>query len=171
MKTEKDSDKTLFAGYKGGAEMPLEGYAALLGIFNLSFAGLLLAAKRSKNELPENIQISDLILMGLATHKLSRIISSDRITSPLRAPFTEYIQPDGASEVKEKVRGRGLRRAVGDLLHCPYCLAPWIAAGLVFGTVFKPKTTRLITATFAVSLISETIQHFYDERRHNENKN
>jgi hypothetical protein len=43
------------------------------------------------------------VLLGVATYKLSRLISSDRVTSPLRAPFVEYVEPAGASEVKEKV--------------------------------------------------------------------
>ena len=53
--------------------------------------------------MPESIAYGDLLLLGIATYKLSRLISSDRVTSPLRAPFVEYVEPAGASEVKEKV--------------------------------------------------------------------
>ncbi len=168
MKKDDKSKKSFVPGYKGGREMPLEGYAALVGVFNLSFAGLLLAAQNSKRGLPEKINLGDLFLMGIATHKLSRIISRDRVTSPLRAPFMEYVEPDGTSEVKEKVRGEGLQRAVGDLLHCPYCLSPWVAAGFVFGLVFKPKATRLIGGTFAVAVISNLLHHFFDELKSND---
>ena len=153
----------IFDGYKGGKEMPLAGYAALVGVFSLSFAGLLFAAHESKRDLTENLSVGDLILMGIATHKLSRIISRDRVTSPLRAPFMEYVAPNGTNEVKEKVRGEGLRRAVGDLLHCPYCLSPWVAAGFVFGLVFKPKMTKFVGGTLAVAVISDLFHHFFDE--------
>ncbi|MCA1613452.1 MAG: DUF1360 domain-containing protein [Acidobacteria bacterium] len=129
----------VLAGYKGGEEMPLAGYAALLGVYNAAFAGLLLAAKQSGRGLPERAGYADLLLMGVATHKLSRIIAKDFVTSPLRAPFTEYKGSAGAGEVNEKSRGEGLRRAVGDLVSCPWCMAPWVAAGLAFGFVFRPR--------------------------------
>jgi hypothetical protein len=112
----------LFAGYKGGEDMPLAGYATLLGIYNTAFATLLLTAKNSGRRLPERVSYADLVLLGLATHKISRIIAKDRVTSPLRAPFTEYEEPAGENEVKEKVRGQGLQRAIGDLGDMPLVL-------------------------------------------------
>ena len=71
-----------FAGYNGGDEMPLASYAALVGVFNTAFAALLLTAKNSGRPLPERISYADLVLLGVATHKLSRIITNDRVTSP-----------------------------------------------------------------------------------------
>ncbi|MBA3321703.1 MAG: DUF1360 domain-containing protein [Pyrinomonadaceae bacterium] len=154
------SGREIFAGYKGGEEMPLAGYAKLLGIYHAAFAGLLLlAAKQSGRPSPERVGYADLLLLGMATHKLSRIISLDRVTSPLRAPFTEYVEPSGASEVKEKPRGAGMQRAVGDLLTCPWCMGPWVAAALAFGFVFKPRATRLIGGVFAAVTISDFLQH------------
>ncbi len=158
----REAGQKLFAGYKGGEEMPLAGYAALLGIYNAAFSVLLLAAKQSGRQLPERISYADLVLLGLATHKLSRIISKDRVTSPLRAPFTEYVEPAGASEVKEKVRGTGMQRAVGDLLTCPWCMGPWVATALAFGFVFRPRATRLIGGIFAAVTISDFLQHASD---------
>ena len=145
----------VFAGYKGGEEMPLAGYAALLGIYNAAFLALLLAAQNSEDGLPEKINFADLLLLGVATHKLSRIIAKDRVTSPLRAPFTEYIEPAGESEVKEKVRGRGLQRAIGDLLICPWCMNPWVAGALALGFVFKPHATRLLAGIFTAVTIAD----------------
>src|SRR5438552_4270755 len=56
------------------------GYAAAVGAF--------LAFKRG--ELPENVAFGDLALLGIATHKTSRALTKDRVTAPLRAPFTEH---------------------------------------------------------------------------------
>ncbi|MEJ7576012.1 MAG: DUF1360 domain-containing protein [Pyrinomonadaceae bacterium] len=158
-----------FSGYKGGKEMPLASYAVLLGIYNTAFAGLLLAAKNSNHKLPERIGYADLVLLGLATHKASRIIAKDRVTSPLRAPFTEYVEPAGESEIKEKVRGEGVQRAIGDLVTCPYCLSPWVAAALTFGLVFRPRATRLVMTTFAAASISgflhEAIDHIKESKK------
>ena len=152
----------IFAGYKGGEEMPLAGYAALLGIYNAAFLALLLAARNSDDGLPERISFPDLLLLGVATHKLSRVIAKDRVTSPLRAPFTEYVEAAGESEIKEKVRGRGMQRAVGDLLTCPWCVSPWVAAGLAFGMVFKPRATRIIAGVFAAATVSDFLHRAAD---------
>ena len=158
---KQDSIEGIFAGYKGGKEMPLGGYAALVGIYNAAFAAMLLAAKTAGRQSPERIGYADLLLLGVGTFKLSRIISVDRVTSPLRAPFTEYEKPAGTSEVKEKVRGEGMQRAVGDLLTCPYCLGPWVAAALIGGLVFKPRATRLIGGVLAAATISDLLHHTY----------
>ena len=157
-----EDDVGLFAGYKGGNEMPLAGYATLVGVYHAAFAAMLLAAKTSGRDLPEKIHVSDLLLLGVATHKLGRIITKDWVTSPLRAPFTEYKESAGGGEVKEKSRGKGVQRAVGDLLTCPWCIAPWVAGALAFGFVFKPRITRLISGIFTAVTISDFLQHAYN---------
>lgn len=156
---ERRFGEEIFACYKGGEEMPLAGYAALLGIYNAAFLALLLAARNSDDGLPERISFPDFLLLGVATHNLSRVIAKDRVTSPLRAPFTEYVEPAGESEIKEKVRGSEMQRAVGDLLTCPWCLSPWVAAGLAFGFVFKPRATRLVAGVFAAATVSDYLHH------------
>ncbi len=83
-----EANQGLLAGYKGGQEMPLAGYATLLGVYNAALAAALLAAKQSGRDLPERTNYSDLLLLGIATHKLGRIITKDWVTSSLRAPFT-----------------------------------------------------------------------------------
>ncbi len=156
------------AGYKGGEEMPLASYATLMGTYTAAFASLLLVAQSSGRRLPERIASRDLVLLGVATYKLSRLISSDRVTSPLRAPFTEYVEPAGASEVKETVRGTGIQRAIGDLLTCPYCLGPWVGMALTFGLVLKPRTTRLIGGILAAATISDGLNHATTALKKNE---
>jgi hypothetical protein len=54
----KAADQGLFAGYKGGKEMPLAGYATLIGVYNAALAAGLLAAKQSGRDLPENTSYS-----------------------------------------------------------------------------------------------------------------
>lgn len=108
--------KRLFAGY-AREERPLSAYAGLVGLFNASFGGFLLAARRSRQPLPERIAAGDLLLLGIATHKLSRLLAKDWVTSPFRAPFTEFQGPAPLSaEVIEQPRGTGLQRAVGELV-------------------------------------------------------
>ncbi len=66
----KEANQGLFAGYKGGEEMPTAGYATLLGFYNAVLAAALLAAKQSGRDLPKWTSYSDLLLLGVATHSL-----------------------------------------------------------------------------------------------------
>jgi hypothetical protein len=163
-KADRKSYAKLFDDYKGGEEMPLAGYAGLLGVFGVALAGVLLGARRADSptytEAPR-ASLGDLMLMGVATHKLSRLISKDRVTSPLRAPFTEYEEPTSASEVKEKSRGTGLQRALGDLISCPFCMGPWVATALAYGFRKRPRMTRLVGGIFAVVAVSDFLHYMF----------
>lgn len=145
------------AGYSEQTR-PLGSYALLVAVFNSLLVGFLIALRRSHRELPERIQIGDVVLLGAATHKLSRLVTKNKPTSALRAPFTEYEGPAGRGEVEEKPRGHGLRRAVGELLVCPYCMGLWIATPMTFGLVLAPRTTRFVAAIFATLGLSDIIQ-------------
>ena len=86
-------------------EQLLAEYAFLLAFFVTSAAALTgIAIERDR--LPKRPSLFDLALLGVATHKLSRIIAKDRITSILRAPFVSYIRSIGHGEVEEEPRGR-----------------------------------------------------------------
>jgi hypothetical protein len=139
--------------------LPLRDYAALVGLFNATLALFLLFRKRSP--LPERIALSDLLVLGLAAQKISRVVTKDRVTSPLRAPFTKYEGSTGAGEVEEDPRGTGLRKAIGELITCPYCLGTWVASGLIYGFVFNPRITRIVASIFAVSSAADFAQHGY----------
>ncbi len=139
--------------------MPLRDYAALIALFNTVLASFLLSRKNS--DLPERIGAGDLFLLGLATQKLSRVLTRDRVTQPLRAPFTEHEGSGGAGEVEERARGTGLRRAIGQLITCPYCVGTWLASIFIYGFVFNPRITRLVASIFAVGSIADFAQHGY----------
>ncbi len=114
-------------------EHPLGGYAVLMGVFLSAAAAFSAWVHRSGRELPERIAAADLALITVASHKASRLVAKDRVTSAVRAPFTKYQGDGGPAEVEEQARGRGLRRAIGELLVCPYCLGMWIATAFAAG--------------------------------------
>jgi hypothetical protein len=142
-------------------ELPTRDYAALVAVFNGLLATGLLARKCSQAPLPERVDTKDLALFALATQKLSRVITKDKVTSALRAPFTEVEGKGGAGELEERGRGEGLRRAIGDLLTCPFCLGTWIASGFIYGFIFSPRVTRTLASIFAVSGIADFLQQAY----------
>lgn len=140
---------------------PLRGYATLTSVFGVAFVGSLIAAHRSGRPLPEAVRPWDVVTMGVATHKITRLIAKDRVTSWVRAPFVRYEEPAGHGEVTEQPRGSGLRLAVGELLVCPYCLGQWVAAGLGVGLVGAPRLTRLVSAIYTAETISDFLQIGY----------
>ena len=141
--------------------MPTGDYAALVAIFNGLLATSLLAHQCTRGPLPKRVDPKDLVLFALATQKLSRIITKDKVTAALRAPFTEVEGKGGAGELEERPRGRGLRRAIGELLTCPFCLGTWIASGFIYGFIFTPRTTRTLASIFAVSGMADFLQQLY----------
>lgn len=138
----------------------LRGYIVLIGLYNALLGAALLLAKRA-GRLVGRPRPEDLLLVALATQRLSRLVSKDRVTTAIRAPFTSYQGEAGPGEVDERPRGHGLRRAVGELLVCPFCLAQWIATALVCGLLFAPRVTRLVAAVFSVVGVADLLQLLY----------
>ena len=152
------------AGYAPpGERPPLRHYAVLMAVFNSLFGLALLLARRSGRELPERVGAGDIATIGVASHKLSRLIAKDKVTSPLRAPFTRFEGASGHAEVAEEVREHGgVKHAVGELLTCPFCLAQWVGTAFVFGYVTAPKATRLAALTMTMVAGSDVLQFAYD---------
>lgn len=115
-----------------------------------------------RDEPPEQgLGARDLALTTVAGHKLARLIGKDRVTSTIRAPFTEHQERAGHGEVEEKSRGRGLRKAVGDLIICPYCLGLWSTGAIGAGMVAAPRTTRFLAGVLAAHTGADVMQVDY----------
>jgi hypothetical protein len=151
-----------FAGHAPpGRTRPLGWYAVLLSCFSGLAGGFAAWFRRSGRELPERMETRDLVLVALATHKSSRVLGKARVTSAVRAPFTRYEGVAGPSEVTERARGDGLRRVVGELLTCPYCLSMWIAGAFTAGLLAAPRPTRWIASLLTAVFGSDVLQIAY----------
>jgi hypothetical protein len=101
------------------------------------------------------------VLIGTASYQLSRLISKKKVTSFVRAPFTELEGKGAPAELEERPRGSGLRRAMGELLVCPYCLGLWASGGFHAGLLFAPRTTRFSASVLTAMSISDFLQLAY----------
>ncbi len=160
--TQQDNKvaERIFEGY-GEDPQSLSSYATLIGLFNLILAGFLFFAKRAGHDLPERMELKDITLLGVATHKLSNALANDAIAMPLRAPFTELQEKQSPKMVDEQPRGSGLRKSVGELLICKFCLGMWIASFFTYGLILAPRVTRLIASIFAVVALSDHLHQTY----------
>jgi hypothetical protein len=148
--------------YRDGEDRPLEGYALVMTVFAALVAGAVGLARLTGRRLPPTVGPWDVVLLAAGTHKLSRTISKDAVTAPLRAPFTRYSGRGGPAEVTEEVRAAtGLRHSLGELLTCPFCLDVWISTGFAIGWVFAPRATRLVAATLTALTGADFLQLAY----------
>jgi hypothetical protein len=155
--------------YAPEGEHPIGSYAVLLSVYGAMVAALgLVVAKRRK--LPERFDGRDYVLLGVATQKLSRLVSKDSVGAAIRAPFTRFEAAAGEAEVHEEVRGSGLRHAIGELLTCPFCLSVWIATIFSFGLVLAPRATRFAASVLAAVTLSDSLQFTYSRLQSAEHK-
>lgn len=148
--------------YRGNAPRPLGGYLLVLAAFSALVAATAGLAFATGRRLPADVRTRDLVLLVAGTHKLSRLLTKDPVTSPLRSPFTRYQETGGPAEVNEEVRRASqIRHAIGELVICPFCVSLWVATGFAIGMVFAPRFTRLVAATFSVVAGSDFLQLAY----------
>jgi hypothetical protein len=153
--------RTVYSEYAPGEDRPTGSYVVLMGAFSTLSVWFARWFKASGRQLPDRIGAGDLALLTVASHKASRLISKDRVTSGIRAPFTQYQDDAGPGEVSEQPRGRGLRRAIGELLVCPYCLGMWTSAAFVAGLLVAPRFTRWLASVLVTFFGSEVLQIAY----------
>jgi Protein of unknown function (DUF1360) len=150
------------AGYAPAEERPpLAAYATFAAVFHGAMAGAVAAAKRSGRDLPDRVDTRDVALIGTASYQLSRLISKKKVTAFVRAPFTELEGKGGPAELEERPRGSGARRALGELLVCPYCLGLWASGAFHAGLLFAPRATRFSASVLTAMSISDFLQIAY----------
>lgn len=144
--------KTMPLG-RGHEQEPLGTYLVASALFVGLTAGTLTSLSRA-GRTPPTPDARDIFLLSGATLRISRLISRDRVMSPIRAPFTEIAaDPDG--EVHERPRGTGSVRALGELVTCPRCTAMWAAGALCMGYVWNPRFVRPVSLLLTCSMLSD----------------
>ena len=159
-----------FHGYAPQERVPLRGYGAALLVYGLTLSLALRVAGRPRLRFRRSrLRWNDVALLGVGTHKLSRIVTKDFVTAPLRAPFTRRRESEGAAEVHDEPRGGTLRQSVGYLLTCPYCLGVWLSTGLATALLSRPRQTRFFLGMLAADTVSDFLHLSYaglnDQRR------
>jgi hypothetical protein len=153
-----------WTGERGRDPLPLEGYAALMAVYGAGITGLFVWAHRTGHTL-EDVALEDLLVLGVGSHKLARMVSKDRIGTLLRQPFTEYdgtesALPGEASESARRDKG-ALRQAIGELLCCPYCTTTWAAAGLFGAYLVDRRMGRTLSGFLSSISVAELMQATY----------
>ena len=131
---------------------PYGSYAAIIG----TFAGVLAATAALERNHSSRTPL-DFVLLSAASFKAARAVSRERVGSVLREPFVET-EHASTGEADEHPAGRGLQRAIGELVTCTRCVGTWSAAGLVLSQTAAPRFGRLLTWTLAAGAANDFLQ-------------
>jgi hypothetical protein len=143
----------LVSGYV--RERPLGPYA-VLGAAYAAFAVAGATSGVRRRGLPQ-LTLADGALLAMGAFKLSRIVTKAKITSFLRAPFARFVEEGDGPEVNEAPRGEGLRRAVGELITCPFCFTQWSATLLAVSWLHAPRETRAVASLLTVVTAADVL--------------
>jgi Protein of unknown function (DUF1360) len=88
----------------------------------------------------------DLLMLGLASFRIGRMLAYEGVAEPLREAFTRTRVDDTGAGQTVVATGEGARFVMGQLMSCPICIGTWVAAGLVYGLQLMPRPTRLLLA-------------------------
>jgi hypothetical protein len=118
------------------------------------FSMLVLAARSLGRPIPPEFTGLDVVLLCLATFRLTEVITEEKVARFIRAPFCvrkKMIGADGKESFEEEPCGAGVRRVIGELVLCPWCTGIWIASTLTFLYVFTPDVARVVLLAFGVA--------------------
>ncbi len=146
----------------GRTGAPLRAYAFLTFLFIIIAIGFFWLTFRLGIDPSKRISLLDMLILGIAVHKISWLITKDVVTSFIRAPFVKFIgwSTPGAS-VNETARGSGLKRAIGEFMTCPWCAGQWVALFVVISFIFWPTVTVTLAIIFNVLMLSDFLQIIY----------
>ena len=148
--------------YDPDGNIDLVARSGAMAVYGLAVSALV-ANARLRGRPPTRFAPTDLVLGGIAAHKFARLITKSSVASPIRAPFTQFVECSGPSEHSEVPReGNHAQHAIGELLTCPFCLGVWISTGYVAALGGAPRGARAWAAVFTVTAVADTMQHLYD---------
>ena len=127
-----------------------EDYALINLVYAGLFAGVIYATRERARKDP--VALHELVPMSAATFALAKVIAREKVGTWVREPFVEHV--DGVA----RPEGRGLRRAVGELVTCTRCVGAWSALGVVGLRLAYPDAGRNVANVLAVSGANDWLQ-------------
>src|SRR5215204_2224619 len=117
-----------------------QSHAAKLTLISI-FLGILTSLATRVVRRDQNVALKpfELLLLGLSSFRIGRMIAFEGVAAPLREPFTETLPDSSGAGATVVAAGVGWRRVIGELFSCPICIGTWVAAGLVYGLHLLPQ--------------------------------
>jgi hypothetical protein len=140
-------------------DAPKGGYAIIMAIFLTAFGAVAASLRSRPSTLSTTPPARDIALLGIATFRLSRLLTADRVTSVLRAPVVDEGVGEAQLEgvVQRPKQQGGIVQAAGELVTCPWCTSVWAAAFNVYLLTLFPRVGRLFLMILSSSGISQLL--------------
>ncbi|MFE9450406.1 DUF1360 domain-containing protein [Streptomyces sp. NPDC006739] len=148
-------------GYSAGHDRPLGHYLAVMAGFGAYTTAWATAVRCRGRPLPDRPEPWDVRLTSPATFRLSRLLTKASVTSPLRAPFTRYVGPQGPAELHEEARPENGGDTLGALVTCPFCGGVRVVSTLTAGQLIWPRPTRTAMSALAALTGADALQLAY----------
>ncbi|MGM9923940.1 MAG: DUF1360 domain-containing protein [Bacillus sp. (in: firmicutes)] len=109
----------------------------------------------------------DLLLLSLASFRLTRLIVYDKITAFIRKPFFKEVdEKNEKGEIETYIvpKKGGIVGFIGELLNCYWCTGVWVAIFIVGSSYFFAYWSMPVIVVLAVagvaSILETIIQRF-----------
>ncbi|KIL73130.1 DUF1360 domain-containing protein [Bacillus badius] len=116
------------------------------------------------------ITIIDLVVLFLASFRLTRLLVFDDIMESVRAPFFTEVKEKteaGKTEVYIVPKRQGLKGWIGRMLSCYWCTGVWVSAFCCLTDLFLPRIGGFFLLILAVAgggaLIESLVQRLIGE--------
>lgn len=90
-----------------------------------------------------------LILLSLATFRVTRLITRDTIMEPIRNLFWKKFPPE--------------KSYIGYLSTCEWCFSFWIGSAFIISSIIIPSVTYIVATVFSVSAIAGLLTAYEDK--------
>jgi hypothetical protein len=137
-----------------GALTSREDYAVLGTVFLAGLAGVIALDRRRGRAGASAIAPGEMPALALATFALADTVTKEKVSTWLRHPFVE----EDAEHRPLAPKGRGMQRAVGELLTCTRCVGTWSALALVGLRTASPAAGRTTANVLALAGANDLMQ-------------
>lgn len=131
----------------------VEGRILKLGLIGSFLAGVTAIGSGATRR--PDVGVVDLVLAGIASYRIGRMVAFEGVAAPVREPFTTTVPDDTGVDDTVVARGTGIRWTIGELLSCPTCVGTWSALALYAGLAIIPGPTRVLINVLAIAGIAE----------------
>jgi hypothetical protein len=129
----------------------------IFGIFFLSLLSMGMIILSSEGYLTrETITLADVVIMTLASFRLTRLFVYDSVTRFFREQFYDVeVKRGGKAQLVRPPYGP--RRTLNDLMSCPWCFGLWAASTIGFFYMLTPMA-YFPTLVLAIAGVASLLQ-------------
>ncbi|WP_409304681.1 DUF1360 domain-containing protein [Peribacillus sp. SCS-155] len=107
------------------------------------------------------LDLTVIVLLGLASFRLTRLIVFDKITEFIRRPFFDEIEEsdeNGSTEIYLIPKKNGIRSWIGELLSCYWCTGIWVSLLLLGVHLLHSRTGDFLIIVLAIAAMGAIIE-------------